>query len=607
MRRLCLVAALLCLSAKPAVAREWVRVESPNFVVFGEIGEKRTREYAAEFERFREALARVVPGTATRPAAPTVVFIFKDAKSFGPYRPIYNGKPVEVSGYFAGSPGMDVIMLPATSRELALRTIYHEYSHLVTANMAGALPAWLAEGLAEYYSTFEVRSDGRSGVLGGVIPSHLLRLQSDGLLPLEQLLTVEHDSPLYNEGSRRSTFYAQTWALVHLLLNGEPDRSAQFNHYVRLAAAGRAPLEAWHEVFGHQKVLEQLRRYVRQEQMKGYVFTFERVIASASFIVSSPPSADVHAALGDLRLHVDPGTAAAHMERSPMPSTAFTEAVRGLIKLEEKNHNEALPLLLRAARESDDWLVQYRAAVGLERLATASPDEAGRTSGAAADAALVRVLERRPDLPHAVALRGLIKGPSDDGVALLERARKLAPGRPHYTIWLAEFYSVRGEFVQARGLLAPLMSPWFPPETRDYARTVMGTAVTAEQARARTTQARASGHADPARPSLVEKPGYVVPLFREIQLGEHRLEAIFERVECPRDGVILHVKIAGRAARFTATLLGAIDFLSYREDLSGPVQCGVRTPPDKIYLTFRPALNQDALEGIVVAVEFLPR
>ena len=36
----------------------WVRVESTNFVVFGELGEKQTREYAEEFERFREALAR---------------------------------------------------------------------------------------------------------------------------------------------------------------------------------------------------------------------------------------------------------------------------------------------------------------------------------------------------------------------------------------------------------------------------------------------------------------------------------------------------------------------------------------------------------------------
>ena len=59
--RACLAAALLLITAAPAPA-EWVRVESPNFILFGEIGERRTRDYAHEFERFREALAKNGPG-----------------------------------------------------------------------------------------------------------------------------------------------------------------------------------------------------------------------------------------------------------------------------------------------------------------------------------------------------------------------------------------------------------------------------------------------------------------------------------------------------------------------------------------------------------------
>jgi hypothetical protein len=48
------------LGATPAWAAEWVRVETPNFIVYGEPGERRVREVADEFERFREALARVI-------------------------------------------------------------------------------------------------------------------------------------------------------------------------------------------------------------------------------------------------------------------------------------------------------------------------------------------------------------------------------------------------------------------------------------------------------------------------------------------------------------------------------------------------------------------
>src|SRR5688572_29588171 len=69
MRHRLWLAALVWLVTTPASA-QWVRIDSPNFTFFGEIGDKRTHEYAAEFERFREALGRLVPGAALRAAVP---------------------------------------------------------------------------------------------------------------------------------------------------------------------------------------------------------------------------------------------------------------------------------------------------------------------------------------------------------------------------------------------------------------------------------------------------------------------------------------------------------------------------------------------------------
>lgn len=599
-----MIRAILCglavlLHAATASA-QWVRVESPHFVVFGEIGEKRTREYAGEFERFREALGRVVPGAAARPPVPTVVFIFKDARSFAPHRPLFNGKPVEVSGYFAGGPSVDLIMMPATNREQALRTIYHEYSHLVTANAARGLPVWLSEGLAEYYSTFEVRDDGRRALLGGIIPAHLVRLNTERMLPLDQFLAVDHDSPLYNEGARRSTFYAQSWALVHMLLNGEPNRRPQFDNYVRLTHAGKSATEAWAETFGHEKdfkIEEHLRRYVRQAQVTGYLFTFDQPINLAAFTVSTPTPADVEGALADLRLHVSPesrGTAGA------LPPSPYGAVVQGLALIAAERPADAMPLLVKVAHTADDWLVRYRAAVGLERIAASGDDDLHREAARTADAALVEVLKARPQLAHALALRGLVAGPGDQGVDLLRRARALAPSRTHYTIWLAQFHSSRGEFEEARALLAPLVSPWVPAETREYARSALGAAVSRHQARER---ALAHGEAADAPPP---PPGTVIPVFREVLPGETRVEALFERVECPREGIILHVRVGDRAVRYTAPSFDDIEFLTYRDVIPAPISCGLRTPADRVYVTWRPG-GTGALDGIVVAVELLPR
>ncbi|CAN5849272.1 hypothetical protein BH24ACI5_BH24ACI5_12320 [soil metagenome] len=604
MRRILLTAALVCTlpaTAAPAVP-EWVRVETPNFVVFGEAGETPTREYAAEFERFREAIGRVVPGAGARPAVPALVFLFKDDKSFAPYRPLYQGKPVDVSGYFAGGASLDVIMLPVSQKQAAMRTIFHEYSHLVTMSITREMPLWLAEGLAEYYSTFEVEANGRRAVLGRVIPSHLVRLNREGLLPLEQLLSTGPDSPLYNEGARRSTFYAQSWALVHMLLNGRTDRRTQFDRYMRLTHSGQPAADAWREVFGGQGIADELRVYVWRQEMRHTTFRFDHQIPRATFTVSQPSEGDVHAALGELRLQVEPATARAHAASAPAPHTPYVQVLRGLLTLEDGRHAEALELFTRAARETDDWLVQYRAAVGLERVAAVAIGDDARTAARAGEAALARALAVKPDLPHAVALQGLLAGPGDEGVALLNRARALAPGRDHYTIWLAQFYTSRGEFTGARALLAPLLSPLTPLEIRDYAGQEMRRAQASEEARRGADQ-------DPQHAVLQRHSPAIggAPVYREVGPGEQRLEATLERVECPRGRVILHARSGGRALRFTSEDFHAVPLLSYRAGPPPPVRCGPRPADDLVYLTWKLAPSPDALNGVVVAVEFLQR
>ena len=77
------------------------------------------------------------------------------------------------------------------------------------------LPPWLNEGLAELYSSLEPR--GAKILVGQVIPARLQALRSDPWIPLSVLLTVDHQSPDYNERSRAGMFYAESWALVHML------------------------------------------------------------------------------------------------------------------------------------------------------------------------------------------------------------------------------------------------------------------------------------------------------------------------------------------------------------------------------------------------------
>ena len=115
---------------------------------------------------------------------------------------------------------MNIVALADGDREHSLRTIFHEYVHVVIDNLSQAMPVWLNEGLAEYYSTFQVDEGGRRAVVGRLIPSHLQLLNERRHLSIAELLAVETSSASYNEGERQTLFYAQSWALVHMLVSG---------------------------------------------------------------------------------------------------------------------------------------------------------------------------------------------------------------------------------------------------------------------------------------------------------------------------------------------------------------------------------------------------
>src|SRR5260221_2871008 len=94
---------LLTLMAATTAASDeprWARVDTPNFVVIGTGSEKHLQTVGAQFEGFREALTRLLSPTATSTAVPTIVMAFPDDKSFKPFKPVYEGKPVEIGGVF---------------------------------------------------------------------------------------------------------------------------------------------------------------------------------------------------------------------------------------------------------------------------------------------------------------------------------------------------------------------------------------------------------------------------------------------------------------------------------------------------------------------------
>src|SRR5215218_5687178 len=99
-----LVAALLLLLAAQAAAAKdtWTSVRSQNFYLVGNASEKEIRQVAARLEQFRHVFTQA---TFNAPV-PTTVVVFKNDGAYKPFKPLADGKVVEVGGYFM--PGDDV-------------------------------------------------------------------------------------------------------------------------------------------------------------------------------------------------------------------------------------------------------------------------------------------------------------------------------------------------------------------------------------------------------------------------------------------------------------------------------------------------------------------
>lgn len=157
---------------------------------------------------------------ATTDGPPIEVYILKDRDAFGHFlRFYYPELPPRRAFFLAQGPKRMVYTFTNDRLDEDLR---HEGTHALLHLTTGDLPLWLDEGLAEYFEG----PDGRDGLN----PEHIARLPDDlkagwkpDLARLEKLANVREMTP---------RDYRESWAWVHLLLNGPPPGKAALLAYL---------------------------------------------------------------------------------------------------------------------------------------------------------------------------------------------------------------------------------------------------------------------------------------------------------------------------------------------------------------------------------------
>lgn len=627
-----LAMALCLLLAAPTRARDeeegWTSVQSKNFLLIGNARERDIRKVAARLEQFREAFLRLLSIKHFDSSVPLTVIVFKDDEAYKPFEPVFSGQPAGVAGFFQSSPDVDYITFSVDRKHVRRpdTLAFHEYVHLLVRNSFGNAPLWFNEGLAEYYSTFELADGNKKVTLGSPVTTRVQTLRERELLPLEMLFNVDDSSPYYKEPDKRNIFYAESWALVHYLFSGQ--RRIQLSTYLELLARGMTIEDSFRQAFqtDFATLENELRAFIRFNNYPQQIITFDKRLELDTLMRSTPLSeAEAQFYLGDLLLHTNRlDDAAAYLQRAVAldPDLATAHASLGMLHMRQNRFDEAKKHLERASLASENYLAHYYYAYVLSREGMASDNFVdGYYTTAAAQlmrAELKKAIALAPNFAEAyrlLAFVNLVRDEQlDESIQLLNKAISLSPRRQEYALLLAQVYLRREEFDVARKVLNPLIASSTSALIRSQAQTLLAAVAAREEYLARIKDLNDKIAANAAReetpqgvlqPCDAPQPG---PQLKKLRFSGQQVCGMLVRVECEEAGVVLVIESGARTMSFRNDSLNNIRFVTYTTDVRGQVMCGPREQATPVLLTYRPAKTPGAqTDGEVIAVEFIPK
>lgn len=618
MRRLAIITVMLLCSLSAPARRSgaprpdaWIKMQSCNFTLIGNADEKAMRQIALRLEQFRAAFTHLFAPDVPRAALPVTVIVFKDEGAYHPFKPLYQGQPAPVAGYFQANDDAAYITLAARGQRPDLKAIiFHEYAHLLTSSRTQRLPTWLSEGVAEYYSTFALGGDGKRIWLGRAIESHLRLLRQRLPLPLATLFAVSEQSPFYNEADKKNLFYATSWALVHYLMHGaDGRRQAQLRQFISRLATDQASADSFRQAFqtDYATLENELKDYLQRRAYPAQqVMLEEKIVFDMTMQATSISPAEAQGYLGDLLCRIgraDEGEALLQAAVAQAAKLPVAQMALGAQRLRQQRYREAARHFAQAAAAApQNHLAHYYQAYALQhaqadeyQFISEFPDETTQTMRAA----LARARSLQPDFADTyrlLAFINLVRNENlDEAVRLLERALELAPQRADFLYTLAQVAMRRQDYAAARRHAASVINGDAKAELRQRAQAMLATITQIEE---QLTKAK-------TEPGAQDTMASAAPPLPGKRFAGEQVRGLLVRIDCNDAEITLTVRSAGRAFRFQTTL-GKLIFVRYTMEIPNEITCGALAPARPVIITYqRPTTLSPRLDGVPVGVEFI--
>jgi hypothetical protein len=245
--------------AAPALAgdRDFRIYDSKYYVIHTDLPEIEAREAQLRMTRMAEEYLRGSAGFSGEIKERLPFYLYKNLADYTA------AVGVEGSGGFFDGDKLMATTLRTPAGEISGDTWhivqhegFHQFAH---AAIAGEIPMWADEGLAEYFGQAIFTGDG---FVAGLIPqARLVRvralLKDAGDKPLEKCLALSREE--WNAKVEMSN-YDLAWSFVHFLMHGEEGKLRKsFDGFVHDIGRGEAPAKAYDRHFNSTPNLQ--RRY----------------------------------------------------------------------------------------------------------------------------------------------------------------------------------------------------------------------------------------------------------------------------------------------------------------------------------------------------------
>jgi len=263
---------LLAGDHRAAEPDKWIGLSTQHFQLYTLSDSRSATEALQRFETVYSFFAQA-PLLKGVPQSPVQIIAFNSDPEFQAYT-VNSG----AAAYYQRTHRGDYIVM----RDLAPQNFefsVHEYTHLMIEHLGLRPPLWMNEGLADLYSS--LRSGHGQVRLGGAPLGRLDTLQNEPWLDLETLFAVAYGSPYYSQLDKMRVFYAESWALTHMLVL-DPEYSPQFPEFLSMLSHGTSSRECFQLVYHKSlnQAIADLRRHLFGKELASEVLEIDLTTAS---------------------------------------------------------------------------------------------------------------------------------------------------------------------------------------------------------------------------------------------------------------------------------------------------------------------------------------